>query len=164
MAGTKQFWTVFGVYDDNEQPYTTTVEAKTWQDARSKVLRASDAVILIAGIVPGKVTPVDFEGDNDVIPIRGKTHAVEVTEIMVTKRQFALPARCPNCKASLRRAGALVEVNLQYRYWKAHLSHNGRELSHERGGKSHDGDMLETCAIRCAGCSHMIWDGIHGDQ
>lgn len=164
MAGTKQFWTVFGVYDDNEQPYTTTVEAKTWQEAKSKVLRASDAVILIAGIVPGKVIPVDFEADDNVIPIRGKAHMIEVTSIVISKRDFALPARCPGCKASTRRANALVEVNLQHRYWKAHLSHNGRELSHARGGKSHDGDMIETCAIRCAQCSYLIWDGIYGGE
>lgn len=163
MASTKPYWTVFGVYDDNEQPFTDHVQASTWQEARSKVLRASDAVILIAGIVPGKVTPVDIDGANEVIPIRGHGHAIEVTSVMITKRQFALPGRCPSCKANTRRAGALVEVNLQYRYWNAHLSHSGKELSHERGGKSHDGDMIETCALRCAQCSHMVWDGIYGD-
>jgi hypothetical protein len=164
MAGQKPFWTVFGIYDDNEQPFTDHVEAKTWQDARSKVLRESDAVILIAGIVPGKITPVDIEGGSDVIPIRGKSHVVEVTAVALSKREFALPSRCPSCKANTRRAGSLVEVNLQLRHWSAHLSHNGKELSHARGGKSHDGDMIETCALRCAKCSHMIWDGIHGDK
>lgn len=162
MGSTKPYWTIVGVYDDNKQPFTDCIQASTWQEARQKVLRKAEAVIDIGGIFPGKLTPVDISEHENVIPIRGRGHAIEVTSIVVTKREFMLPARCPSCKADTKRANALVEVNLQHRYWKAHLSHTGKDLAHERGGKSHDGDMIETCAIRCAQCSHMIWDGIYG--
>ncbi len=152
---------MFAVYDDNEQSFVHFVQAKDVENARSKALRAADGVILIAGIVPGKVQPVD-EAPPNVIPIRGRGHAIEVSSVVVSKRTVVLPGRCPNCKADTRRANALVEINLQHRYWNAHLSHNGKDLAHERGGKSRDGDMIETCAIRCSQCSHMIWDGLYG--
>lgn len=164
MAGSKQFWTVTGVYADNYQPYNAFVEAKTGADAFTKALRTADAPIHIGGVYAGKVESVDLGEMHNVVPIRGKTHTIDVHAVVITPHKFALPARCPGCKSNTRHAGSLVEVNLQYRYWSAHLSYNERELSHARGGKSTDGDLIETCAIRCAKCGHMIWDGIHGDQ
>lgn len=161
---TKQWWTVFAVYDDNEQPYIEYVEAKDKQDARSKALRKADGVILIAGIAPGKIEDADVEGLDNVVPIRGKAHAIDVTHIRITKRQIVVPGRCPGCKHDLRRANALVETMLDPRQWLAHLAPNGKDVCGERmQGKHARGETIEFVALHCANCGHAIWEGRHGE-
>ena len=162
MASNQPWWTVFAVYDDNEQSFVHFVQAKDVESARSKALRAADGVILIAGIVPGKVQPADEPHEN-VVPIRGHAHTITVSAIYIVAKEVVLPGRCPTCKADTRRANALVETNYVPRTWHAHLSHNGKDISAERGGKSIDGDkMVETAIIQCAKCRHLIWNGVHG--
>ena len=107
---SKQIWTVFAVYDDNEQSYVDHFEAKTWQEARSKALRKADAVILIAGIVPGKVNAVDVDSAENVVPIRGKSHAVEVAHVRVSPRAIVGGAIRPPPKR-LRRCAGLRETH-----------------------------------------------------
>ena len=68
---SKRWWTVFAVYDDNQQPYITHLEAKDKADARSKALRNVDAVILIAGIAPGRILGANVDDLDEVVPIRG---------------------------------------------------------------------------------------------
>lgn len=160
MGNNQPWWTVFAVYDDDARPFVPFVQAKDVAGALSKALREADGPIRVAGIVPGKVTPVDDDGAN-VIPIRGRGHSITVTAIVVSEREIVLPGRCPECKADTRRANALLETNHVPRCWHAHLSHNGKDLSHERGGRSIDGSkMIETTQIQCAKCDHLIWDGL----
>lgn len=162
---SKQWWTVFAVYDDNEQSYVDHFEAKTWQEARSKALRKADAVILIAGIVPGKVDSVDVDSVENVVPIRGKGHAIEVAHVRISTRQLVVPARCPKCKKDLRRANAIVETYLTAHLWKAHLSHNDKDLSGERDGAMNrvPKQVIDAARLECGACSTTIWDGFHVD-
>jgi hypothetical protein len=160
---SKQWWTVFAVYDDNEQAYVDHFEAKTWQEARSKALRKAEAVILIAGIVPGKVDSVDVDSTDNVIPIRGKGHAIEVAHVRITTRKIVIPGRCPGCKKDLRRANALVETYLVAHQWKAHLSHNDKDLSGERDGTMNriPKQVIDATRLECGSCGVMVWDGYH---
>jgi hypothetical protein len=160
----KQWWTVFAVYDDNEQPYIEFVQADDKKDARSKALRKADGVILIAGIAPGKIQDADVEGLDNVVPIRGKDHAIEVAHVRVTKRNMVIPARCPKCKVDLRRAASIVETMLDTRQWMAHLSSNGKDVTGERSqGKHHRAETIDLVALHCAQCGHGIWEGLHAD-
>lgn len=162
---TKQWWTVFAVYDDNEQSYVDHFEAKTWQEARSKALRKADAVILIAGIVPGKVDAVDVDSAENVVPIRGKAHAIEVAHVRIATRKIVIPGRCAKCKKDLRRASAIVETYLVAHQWKAHLSHNDKDISGERDGAiGRDKEqVIDAVRLECGSCGAMIWDGFHVD-
>jgi len=160
----RNWFTVFAVYDDNEQPYIEFVEAKDKQEARSKALRKADGVILIAGIAPGKVEDADVEGLDNVVPIRGKEHAIEVTHVRITKRKVVLPGHCPACRHDFRRARSIAESFLMPALWPAHLSHNGKDLTHERDAHQvRDGAVIPLVTLSCGNCGHKIWEGMHGD-
>jgi hypothetical protein len=161
---SKQWWTVFAVYDDNEEPYIEFVQADDKKEARSKALRKADGVILIAGIAPGKIQDADVEGLDNVVPIRGKEHAIEVSHVRITKRSIVVPGRCPKCKVDLRRAAAIVETILDSRKWLAHLSSNGKDVTSERAqGKHAPASFYEFVNLDCASCGHAIWEGLHAD-
>lgn len=161
---SKQWWTVFAVYDDDEEPFIAFVQADDKTEARSKALRKADGVILIAGIAPGKIQDATVEGLDNVVPIRGKEHAIEVTQVRVTKRRFVVPGTCPQCKHNLRRAGAIVESMLDSRKWLAHLAANGKDVCGERDqGKHERGITIEFVALHCAKCGFALWEGLHGD-
>jgi len=157
-------WTVFAVYDDTEQPFIEYVEAKDKAEARSKALRKANGVILIAGIAPGRISNADVDDLDNVVPIRGKGHAIEVTHVRVTRRKIVVPGRCPKCKQDLRRANALIETMLDPYQWPAHLSWNGKDVSHERDGKRASvPTSIEFVALHCMKCGHAIWEGLHGE-
>lgn len=161
---TKEWWTVFAVYDDNQEPYIEYVQAKDKADARSKALQKADGVILIAGIAQGKILDADVNDLDNIVPIRGKGHAVDVTLVRITSRKLVIPGRCPQCRADLRRSGALHETMLNASRWSAHLSWNGKDLSAERdGARSPVGKAIECVGITCTKCSHNIWNGL-GDE
>lgn len=163
---SKRWWTVFAVYDDNQQPYITHVEARDKADARSKALRAVDAVILIAGIAPGRILGANVDDLDEVVPIRGKRHEIEVTHARISKRTLLLPGRCPGCKKDLRRAGAMRERFLTSRSWAGHLSHDGKHFAHERDLVITHGaqeGVFNLVMITCTACHHVIWDGLHAD-
>jgi|HubBroStandDraft_6_1064221.scaffolds.fasta_scaffold430565_2 hypothetical protein len=160
----KQWWTVFAVYDENEEPYIKFVQADDKAEARSKALRQADGVILIAGIAPGRVQDADVEGLDNVVPIRGKEHAIEVTHVRVTKRKIVVPGHCPKCKTNLRRAGAIIETLLDKRTWLSHLSSNGKDIVGEKvGSKTSDALVAELVTLDCAQCHHVFWEGLHAD-
>lgn len=162
----KQWWTVFAVYDDNEQPYIEHVEAKDKAEARSKALRKADGVILIAGIAPGKIVDADVDGLDNVVPIRGKKHEIEVTHVRVSRRKFMIPGRCPKCKKDLRRANAMIETYLSTHRWAGHLSHDGKHFAPERDYAASivaDGAFALVMLV-CSECKHIIWDGLHADD
>lgn len=161
---SKQWWTVFAVYDDNQEPYIEFVEAKDKAEARAKALRAADGIILIAGIAPGKIPDADVNDLDNVVPIRGKGHAIDVSLVRVTTRKVTLPGRCPECRADLRRSGAMIETFLSGHKWPAHLSWNGKDLSPERDGKKTNVAFDVDCAvIACAKCNHKVWNGLASD-
>lgn len=153
-----QEWTVFAVYDDNDEPYTEYIKAKTWQEARKKALQKADGVILIAGIVPGRVQPVDVI--DNVAPIRGIEHAIEVNMVTVQRRALTVPGRCQKCKADLRRAHAIAEDSLVVRQNTVHLSQNQKDLAPERDGLQSDKKIIETVGLTCTKCKHVIWGGV----
>jgi uncharacterized protein with PIN domain len=98
-----------------------------------------------------------------VVPIRGKGHAIEVAHVRIAPRQLIIPGRCPKCKKDLRRANALVETYLTAHQWKAHLSHNDKDLSSERDGAPSrvPKQVIDAVRLECSSCDSMIWDGIH---
>lgn len=159
---SKQWWTVSAIYDDTEQSYVDHFEAKTWQEAWKKALHKADGVICKSAIFAGKLNAVDFEEANNVVPIRGKTHAIEVAHVRLTVRKAMIPGRCPGCKKDLRRANALVETYLIAHQWRAHLSHDDKSLSGERDGAiNRTGKTMDAVRIECGACRTMIWDGLH---
>lgn len=163
---SRQTWTVFAVYDDNEQPYIAYVEAKNKTEARSKALRKADGVILIAGIAPGKISGADVDDLDNVVPIRGKHHEIDVTHVRISQRKFRIPGRCPACKKDLRRAGAMVEKFLVSRSWMGHLSHDGKHYAPERDlaeRPSGQEGRFDLVMLVCTECKHIIWDGLHAD-
>lgn len=160
MTVASQWWTVFAVYDDTQEAFVHFAHAKDPEAAWKKALAAAEGPIHKAGIVPGKVAPVEEE-DKHIIPIRGKGHAIKVSSVYVTTKEIVIPGRCPGCKSDTRKTGALLESNLVPRKWHAHLSHNGKDLSSERDGRCVDGrKIIETTAIMCTACERAIWDGV----
>lgn len=158
------WWTLFGVYDDNEKPFIAHVQAPSKQDARSKALRKADGVILIAGIAPGKIEGASVDDLDDVVPIRGKEHAIEVVHVRCVKKKIVIPGRCPRCRSDLRRASALVESLLDERRWMAHLSWDDKNVSAERDGvRLPQGTTISRVRIKCAKCDASIWDGLHDE-
>lgn len=161
---SKEWWTVFAVYDDSEEPYIAHVQAEDKADARSKALRKADGVILIAGIAPGRIRDAGVEGLDDVVPIRGRVHLIEVTHVRIARRKIPLPSRCPKCRHDFKRAGALAETMLDTRQWLAHLSPTGKEVIGEKlAGKHHRETTFEYAELRCASCAHPVWEGLHAE-
>lgn len=157
---TTTSWTVFATYDDTQEPFVFHVETKDPDTAWKRALLAAEAPIHKAGIVPGKVIPVP-ERDEEIVPIRGRGHAIRVASIVVAAREVVIPGRCPKCRADTRRTAALVETSHVPRQSFGHLSQNGKDLSAERDARASDGDdVVATTRIACAKCAHAIWDGI----
>jgi len=157
----KSWWTVFAVYDEDNEPYVHFVEAIDVERARTRALRDAEGVILISGIVHGRVYPADTP-TNTVTPIRGKEHAITVSHVRVTQKKLVIPGRCSKCKGDFRRAGALIETWFGPREWHGHLSHNGKDLSAERDGMLIEGGlaMIDTVRLRCSGCGNDAWNGV----
>lgn len=162
MANTKHWWTVAAVYDDTDEPYTDYIEAATWQEAKTKALREAEAPIRIAGIFAGKLTAADAEGEH-IIPIRGRGHVVSVNQIVVAPMDVRIPLRCPECRADLKKAHALIEVGLRYQYWHGHITHDGKAWAHERDDRRTEGDLVPAVALRCKKCNHFLWNGAVDD-
>lgn len=162
---SKQWWTVSAVYDDNEQSYVEHFEAKTWQDAWKKALHKADGIIRKSAIFAGKLDAVDFVDFGEalsVVPIRGKTHCIEVARVSVAMQQIVIPGRCPQCRKDLRRPRALVETYLTTHQWHAHLDHDDKALSSERDGALHvEKRIIDVVRLTCTSCEASIWDGLH---
>jgi hypothetical protein len=163
-VAAKTWWTVHATYDDNAESYLGHFEARTWEDAQSKALRSVESPICGIAVFPGKIQAVNID-DKNVVPIRGKGHAIEVTHVRISTRQLIIPARCPKCKKDLRRANAIVETYLTAHQWRAHLSHNEKDLSGERDGALArvPKQVIDTARLECGACGAMIWDGFHVD-
>jgi len=159
----KAWWTVSATYDDTGESYVEHFEAKTCEGAWKKALHKADAVIRLAGIFEGKIYAVNLHEVQSVVPIRGKTHAIEVANVRITTRKFIIPGRCPGCRKDLRRANALTETYLAAYQWKAHLSHNEKDLSSERDGFTGrvPGQVIDAARLVCSACDALIWDGFH---
>lgn len=166
---TKQ-WTVLGVYlhgQEEIEPYSLVVEAKDRADARTKVLNKAEYSTKVLFILAGKVADAGVEDLDNVVPIRGKKHEIEVTNVRVAKRKFFIPGRCPGCKKDLRRPGAMFEKFIEVRTWAGHLSHNNKDFIHERDFKAHtesDKHVFDVVMLICSDCGHVIWDGLHADE
>lgn len=161
----KPWWTVFAVYEDTEEPYVAYVQADDKKEARSRALQNADGVVLVAGIALGKITDASVDGMDNIVPIRGKTHAIEVTHVHVTRRKIVVPARCPGCRADLRKTAMIVETLLDTRQRVAHLSPNGKDIVDERsqGSRASAATSHGLVDLACASCGHEIWKGLHVD-
>lgn len=165
-----KMWTVYAVYlhDQNEiEPYSKVVEAKTPEEAEAKVKADAEYSTKVLWIFPGKELKPIVAGTTNVVPIRGKKHEIEVTNVRIAKRKFFIPGRCPDCKKDLRRPGAMIEKFIEVRTWAGHLSHNHKDFVHERDYRvplGADKNIFDMVMLVCNDCKHVIWDGLHADE
>lgn len=162
---SKTWWTVFAIYEDTQEGYVTHVEATDVAAAKARAYREAESVILIAGVVEGKVNSVE-EPTPDVTPLRGRGHAITVTHVHATTRKVVVPSRCPNCRSDFRKPRAVVQTDLVGRGWDGHLTKRGDSVSAE---KDHMPQMriataVEAVRIRCTACKHSIWDGLNVEK
>ena len=165
----KRPWTVVAAYDEDGEPFYAVVEASDKTEALARAKRQADTIIIGIQVFEGKHKPVSLDSLDDITPIRGKGHEVEVTIVRVAKRRVHIPSRCPKCKRDLSRARALVETFLTEGTWAVHLAHDGRTLEHDRAGGRRGvvGDAKAEYALvrlTCSGCSMAIWEGKHVEQ
>jgi hypothetical protein len=163
-------WTVLAVYlhgQEEIEPYSLIVEAKDRAEARSKALSKAEYSTKVLFILPGKVSDAGIEDLDNVVPIRGKKHEIEVHNVRIAKRKFFIPGRCPHCKKDLRRPCAMIEKYVAVQTWAGHLSHNNKDFVHERDfvkGRDRTRDVFDMVMLICKDCGHIIWDGLHADE
>lgn len=168
----KQWWTCIGQYQyghsvEDTGPYSVMVEAKDRPEARTKALDKAEYTANIWFILPGKVKGISVEDLDNVMPIRGKKHEIEVTHVRIARRKFFIPGRCPGCKKDLRRANAMLEKYVVVKTWAGHLSHNNKDFVHERDFvhlRERIDNTFNTVMLLCSDCKHVIWDGLHADE
>jgi hypothetical protein len=161
----KTWWTVFAVYADNEEGYVTHVEAIDVAAAKAKAYREADSVILIAGVVAGKVDSVE-EPTSDVTPLRGRGHAITVMSVHAMPRKIVVPSKCPSCRADFRKPRAIIETDLACRMWEGHLTKTGDAVSAERdhSPRSRVDSTVEAARVRCSACKSFLWDGLRVEK
>lgn len=163
-------WTVFAVYlhgQEEIEPYSLVVEARDRADAKAKAKGKAEYSMKVLWIQAGKIVDVGVEDLDNVVPIRGKKHEIEVTHVRIAKRKFFIPGRCPGCKKDLRRPKAMVEKYVEVKTWAGHLSHNNKDFIHERDyvhARGRDNDVFSIVMLICGECKHVIWDGLHADE
>lgn len=165
-------WTCMGIYlygpsVEDTGPYSVVVEAKDRADARAKALDQAEYSAKIWFILQGKVKDITTDDLDNVVPIRGKKHEIEVTHVRIASRRFFIPGRCPGCKKDLRRPRAMIEKYIQVKTWAGHLAHNNKDFIHERDFIRHrerDDDIFDKVMLICHDCRHVIWDGLHADE
>lgn len=162
---SKQWWTVFAVYADTEEGYVEHVEAADVAGAKAKAYREAESVILIAGVVAGKVNSEE-ELSTGVTPLRGRGHAVTVVQVHVTERKVVLPSRCPKCKADFRKPHSVLQGDLSLHKWSGHLTKRGDELAAEKNQDVHvvGRPVIHAAKLRCVMCNHDLWNGIRKDD
>lgn len=161
----KTWWTVFAVHADTEEGYVTHLEAADVASAKARAYREAEGVILIAGVVEGRVHSAP-ETVSDVTPLRGRGHAIVVSVVNVTERKIVLPSRCPHCRSDLRKPHAIAQCDLATRRWTGHLTKTGDSVSSERDQHENvgRGAAIEAAKIRCSACSHDLWNGVRKDE
>jgi hypothetical protein len=162
-------WTVLAIYlhgHEEIEPYSLVIEAKDRTEARAKALAKAEYSTKVLFVVPGKISDAGVEDLDDVVPIRGKKHEIEVTHARITKRKFFIPGRCPGCKRDLRKPHSMREKFIEVRNWAGHLSNNNKDFVHERDFKERFGEaeVYGTVALTCSDCKHVIWEGLHADE
>lgn len=163
-------WTVFAVYlhgHEEIEPYSLVVEAKDRADAKAKAQSKAEYSMRVLWIQAGKIVDAGVEDLDNVVPIRGKKHEIEVTHVRIAARKFFIPGRCPGCKKDLRRPRAMVEKYIEVKTWAGHLSHNNKDFIHERDFiqlRERNNDIFNTVMLICSECKHIIWDGLHADE
>ena len=163
-------WTVYAVYihDQNEiEPYSKVIEAKTPEEAEAKTKAQADYVTKVLWIMPGKEQKLIVAGHTNVVPIRGKKHEIEVTNVRIARRRFYIPGRCPGCKKDLRRPHAMFEKYVEVKTWAGHLAHNSKDFIHERDFvhlRERNNHIFDMVMLICRDCDHVIWDGLHADE
>ena len=161
---------MFAVYlhgHEEIEPYSLVVEAKDRADAKAKAQSKAEYSMRVLWIQAGKIVNAGVEDLDNVVPIRGKKHEIEVTNVRIATRKFFIPGRCPGCKKDLRRPKAMVEKYIEVKTWAGHLSHNNKDFIHERDfvhSRERDNDVFNMVMLVCHDCKHVIWDGLHADE
>lgn len=163
----KSWFTVYAVYDDNQQPWCAWFEARDVADARAQALQAVNDIIIIAAIVAGKILPLDGQEVSNITPLKARGHTITVAHHNVTTRCLAMPTRCPGCSRDLRRARALTATTAETQTWPVHLAKDRQQVALTREQTltecSQTTRPLPLLPIRltCSTCRHSFWEGLH---
>jgi hypothetical protein len=165
----KQTYTVFGVYeDDNDQRYTVPVEANSPEEAERKAIRQAPASIIVAAVVAGDIVPADRMAT--ISPIKGRSFEATLARLTFEYVTVRLPARCPKCKADLRKEDALLQWDTIDQVWPARIPRG--KASGERFGlpvNTVDGPYSPAkmhgaayaYLLQCQGCKGLVWNGLY---
>jgi len=166
-------YTVFGVYaNDTDERYATFVEAATPEDAEKKAVNQAPAEILVAGVVLGKVAPVDQGMDTGLIPLPKRGYETIVATVKVGYKRIRLPLHCPECKVDLRKNEGVKQWDYWDYFWEGRIPrgeyHNdyGVAVNQDRGARTPSGmdSTIVAVVLQCNSCEFLLWNGYTEDE
>lgn len=165
----KQTYTVFAVHeDDNDQRYTVPVEATSPEEAERKAIREAPTSIIVAAVVEGAIIPAGRFAT--ITPIKGRSFEATVARLTFEYVTVRLPARCPGCKADLRKVDALIQWDTADQVWCARIprskpteARRGLPVNTDLGPHLPPVKHGAVCAflIQCSTCERLVWNGLY---
>ena len=165
-------FTIFAVYEEDfDQRYTEHVEAEDAEQAERIAKRDAPADIIVAGVVEGKVLPVDQVEEAKVTPIRGKGFTTSLSRVSVKQEVVKLVLKCPACKTDFHKPDSLNQLDLLSHQTIGRIprgeydglegicineDHAGSRQGHRRG-------PVTAWHLSCAKCGHVLWDGLESE-
>lgn len=151
-----QWFTIVGAYADTKESYLVQVLAGDGAVAKATAYREADGVVIGLSVFPGRISPLKDE--TQVTPLRGPEHAVTVARIAVTEQRISIPARCPGCRADLRKPRALLCADLWLSFWQGHLTKDSDEVRGERDQVHLPSNLhvANAARVQCANCARTI--------
>lgn len=124
--------------------------------AKAEAYREADGVVIGLSVFPGRISPL--KDDTGTTPLRGPEHQVTVAQISVAERKISIPARCPGCRADLRKPRALLCADLYLGFWQGHLTKDSDEVRGEKDQPHLPSNLhvANAARVQCSECSHVI--------
>lgn len=151
-----QWFTVVGAYADTKESYLIQVYASDGAEAKAEAYREADSVVIGLSVFPGRINALKDEAV--ITPLRGEEHLVTLTQVDVTEKRISIQARCPVCRADLRKPKALLCADLWLNFWQGHLTKDSEEVCSERNQEHLPSNLhvANAARIQCAECSYVI--------
>jgi hypothetical protein len=167
---SRESYTVYAVFeDDNDQRYTAFVDALSPEDAEKRAIEKANSPIIIASVVKGYVYPVDRAGQDNVVPLRGRSYVTWVSQIAIAKTLCNVPFHCAKCRADFRKIDSLRQADYVMRTWGGRIPRRNAPSVEDRWGVVVNEDAgslisVNKTAVRlvCACCGAVVWDGCSG--
>lgn len=163
LGFVKQTYTVFASYVDSGEIYNTYIDALDSKEARAKVCSKASGVIKIVAVVLGKIKWEKDVLDEGILELPRNKQSLLISIVNVSKRNIEVNGKCPKCKTSLKRPGALIETYFSAKEWPGHLDFSGTGFSTERDSlpslRQSDG-AINVVKLRCALCCTAVWNGV----